>query len=66
MRAEGSSLRGGQRGLPLPITQPSGNMWTSVYSLRKSTPEEANCKPTEESCTVRFCVLAVYLYRVQR
>mmetsp|Transcript_32343 Transcript_32343/g.81412 ORF Transcript_32343/g.81412 Transcript_32343/m.81412 type:complete len:222 (-) Transcript_32343:146-811(-) len=50
-RSELSALTG-EKGLPLPITQPSVNMWNASRPLRKSTPEEESCDATQESCTI--------------
>ena len=51
-RAEGSHLRDGKRGLPLPITQPNGYMWNNAIPARKATPEEKSCVPTQDACKV--------------
>ena len=52
MRAEGSKLQG-KKGLPLPITQPNGYMWSIERKMRPSTPEEESCQPEQDTCAVR-------------
>jgi hypothetical protein len=50
--AERSSLRK-ERGLPLPISQPTRNMWAKGRNLRKPTEEETNCDASKDTCSVR-------------
>lgn len=50
--AERSSLSQ-DKGLPLPISQPTGNMWAKGRRLRKSTEEETNCDASKDTCSVR-------------
>lgn len=54
--AERSSLRK-ERGLPLPISQPTRNMWAKGRNLRKPTEEETNCDASKDTCSVPRIVM---------